>query len=135
MQFNLSPILPASPSSLQLFAAFLAKSVSHRTIKVYLAAVRHWHILQGFPEPPDDPLLQYTLKGIKRQQGVSPASACPLPLLFSNALNASSTTICHFPPRIKGCCGQRFALPFMDSCGHLNSLVPLLSHLTPPERS
>lgn len=62
-------MIPAAPSTLHLFVAFLANSVSHKTIRVYLAAVRHSHVVQGFPEPSHDPLLQYALRGIQRQQG------------------------------------------------------------------
>ena len=42
---------PADEWTLFLFATFLANSVQHATIKVYLSAVRSLHIEQDFPDP------------------------------------------------------------------------------------
>ena len=52
------------------FVAYLAKNIKHSSIKIYLAAVSHFHIRQGFRlnfqkmSP-----LQLVLRGIKRSQG------------------------------------------------------------------
>ena len=43
---------PADEWTLSLFSTFLANSVQHSTIMVYLPAVRSLHIDQGFPDPP-----------------------------------------------------------------------------------
>jgi len=49
---------------------FLASSVQHSTIKVYLSAVRALHIEQGFSDPLADCLrLQRVLRGIKSTEG------------------------------------------------------------------
>ena len=40
-------ILPASEGTHIYFAAYLARTVKHSTIKLYLAAVRNLHILCG----------------------------------------------------------------------------------------
>ena len=56
--------------TLCLFATFLANTVQHSTIKVYLSAVRSLHIEQGFADPLVDCLrLQQVPKGIKITQG------------------------------------------------------------------
>lgn len=51
---------------------FLANSVQHSTIMVYLPAVRSLHIDQGFPDPLVDCLcLQRVLPSIKQSQGAT----------------------------------------------------------------
>ena len=52
--------------------------MGYKTIKVYLAAIRHSHLLQGLPDPTGDPLLHYTLKGIRRSQGDSSRTRLPI---------------------------------------------------------
>ena len=70
---------PANEWTLCLFATFLASSVQHSTIKVYLSAVRALHIEQGFSDPLVDCLrLQRVLRGIKRTQGESSFSRLPV---------------------------------------------------------
>ena len=42
------PPMPASEAMLILFVSYLAtQSITHTTIKVYLSAVRHMHVLAG----------------------------------------------------------------------------------------
>ena len=72
------PAFPTDSLTLQLFAGFLATSVKVQTIKVYLAAIRHAHLLKGLPEPPSDPLLQYTLRDIRRHQGDGKRTRLPI---------------------------------------------------------
>ena len=63
-------VLPASEGTLIYFASYLARSVRHCTIKLYLAAVRNLHITAGFPDPLKGKLLlRKVLKGILRFQG------------------------------------------------------------------
>ena len=60
---------PTDEWMLCLFVTFLANTVQHSTIKVYLSAVRSLHIEQGFADPLVDCLhLQRVLRGIKRTQ-------------------------------------------------------------------
>ena len=75
---NGSPCL-ADKWTLCLFVSFLADSIQHSSIKVYLSAVRSLHIEQGFP----DPLLncwrlQRVLRGVKRSQGSLAARRLPI---------------------------------------------------------
>ena len=52
-------VLPASEGTLIYFASYLARTVRHSTIKLYLAAVRNLHIRSGFSDPVvDRPLLK-----------------------------------------------------------------------------
>ena len=61
---------PASEWTLCLFATYLADSLRHSSIKVYLSAVRSLHVDQGFPDLLENCLwLQRVVRGIKRSQG------------------------------------------------------------------
>lgn len=72
--------LPTDEWTLCLFSTFLAESLQHSSIKVYLAAVRSLHIESGFPDPLDNCLqLHRVVRGIKRAQG-SPSSHKRLPV-------------------------------------------------------
>ena len=65
-------ILPASEGTLIYFASYLARSVRHSTIKLYLAAVRNLHISCGHGDPLQGKLLlKKVLRGILRYQGQS----------------------------------------------------------------
>ena len=73
---------PAHKWTLCLFVSFLADSIQHSSIKVYLSAVRSLHIEQGFPDPLLNCLrLQQLLRVFKHSQG-SPAAQC-LPITDS----------------------------------------------------
>ncbi|XP_068743127.1 uncharacterized protein [Montipora capricornis] len=70
---------PTDEWTLCLFATFLAGSVQHSSIKVYLSAVRALHIEEGFPDPLVNCLrLQRVLRGIKRTQGSPEAQRLPI---------------------------------------------------------
>ena len=72
-------LLPADEQSLMRFASFLADSLHHSSIKVYLSAVRSLHIDNGLPDPLINCLqLQRLLRGIKRVQGSSTAKCLPI---------------------------------------------------------
>ena len=65
-------ILPASEGTLIYFASYLARTVKHSTIKLYLAAVRNLHISCGHGDPLSGKvLLKKILWGILRYQGRS----------------------------------------------------------------
>lgn len=78
------PAIPATETTLILFATHLATaSISHASIKVYLSAVRHMHILRGLHNEFDQlltPRLQLTLRGIKRQQASTHPPRTRLPI-------------------------------------------------------
>ena len=78
-QYHL-PFLPASSLTLRYFCAHLSTRVKHSTIKLYLSALRLLHIENGFPDPTDDTLLQYVVKGVKRSQSTSTRPRLPITL-------------------------------------------------------
>jgi len=65
---NLEPS-PLSERTLCMFVAHLAnEGLSHQTIKLYLSAIRHLHIVSGLGDPfvgDPFPRLQYVIRGIK----------------------------------------------------------------------
>ena len=66
---------PASEWTSCVFATFLADSLRHSSIKVYLSAVQSLHVGQGFPDPLENCLwLQRVVREIKRSQGSLPAN-------------------------------------------------------------
>lgn len=61
------PAVPARERTLYLFASYLSEEgLKHRTIKVYLSAVRFLHISEGAKDPfaKDHHHLHYILQGI-----------------------------------------------------------------------
>ena len=65
------PILPTNERTLCYFVTYLAQTLKLDTIKTYLAAVRDLHIRNGFTlEIENLSQLLYTLRGIKRHQGI-----------------------------------------------------------------
>ena len=70
---------PTDEWTLCLFATFLAGSIQHSSIKVYLSAIRSLHIEEGFPDPLIDSLrLRRVVRGIKRSQGSSDMQRLPI---------------------------------------------------------
>ena len=77
-QYSINP-LPASEATLQYYCAYACRSLSHGSILLYLAAIRHHHLEQGYPYPlADNPLLSYLCKGIKHHQGANNRQRSPL---------------------------------------------------------
>ena len=92
---------PTDEWTLCLFVAFLADSIQHSSIKVYLTAVRSLHIEQGFPDPLLNCLrLRQVMRGIKRSQGSSEAHRLPVTdsimLIIWQSLDVSSHDDCMF---------------------------------------
>lgn len=90
---GVSPTPPVSPSTLEFFATYMANSVSYKTIKVYLAGVRLWHVLEGLPDPTQDPRLHYAIVGIKRQQGDNTRRRLPITI---SVLKSIKSRLHHF---------------------------------------
>ncbi len=69
--------MPAREEVLCKFVAQMAsEGLRYRTIKAYMAGVRHLHIEEGLGDPflPSLPRLHYVLRGVKRSQGGDGAS-------------------------------------------------------------
>ena len=78
-------VLPACEKTLCAFVAWLAnENLKHRTIKVYLSAVRHLQVAAALPDPfSGAPMarLQYVLRGIKKaevEKGAGPRERLPI---------------------------------------------------------
>ena len=84
-----------------MFATFLAGSLQHSSIKVYISGVRTLHIEQGFADPLHNCLrLQRVIRGIKRTQGSPSSSRLPitddLMLVIRKSLNLRLPDHCMF---------------------------------------
>ena len=67
---NSDDILSASEGTLSYFASYLARSVHHCAIKLYLAAVRNLHISCGHSDPlVGELLLKKVLRSILHYEG------------------------------------------------------------------
>jgi len=85
-----------SPSSLtlQYFCAHESLSVSHKTIKVYLAAIHLHHIEHNLLDPTADDLLHLVCRGIRRLQGDTQRTRLPITInLMHTQLRQSTYTI------------------------------------------
>ena len=76
--------LPTNENLLCRYSSSLAnESLSHSTIKCYLAAVRHLHIAEGFGDPGISGMarLEQVLKGIKSTQAKGLKKSARLPVI------------------------------------------------------
>ena len=70
---------PATETTLRFFAAYLADSVSFKTIKLYMAGIRFAHTENSLPDPfQEAPLLHLLLRGIKRTVGLTSRQRLPV---------------------------------------------------------
>lgn len=65
---GLTPPLPASADAVCLWAAYLARSVSHSTVRHYLYGLRSLHIDMDWADPLVGPRLARLLAGIRRTE-------------------------------------------------------------------
>jgi len=75
IRFNISTA-SASSLTLQYFCVDKSQSVSYKTLKVYLVAIRLMHIEDGFLDPTTDEALQ--CRGIRRQQSNAERTRLPI---------------------------------------------------------
>jgi len=77
-------VLPTTESGLLQFVSHLASNnISHATIKTYLAAIRHMHVMAGMHTSFEEqltPRLHLALKSIKRTQAMANPSRPRLPI-------------------------------------------------------
>ena len=70
-KLGISP-MPASETTLSRFASFSARAVGAETIRMYLSAVRHFHIQEEYVDPLQTThRLQFVLRSIRRSQKTS----------------------------------------------------------------
>ena len=70
----------------------MARQVSYKTIKVYLAGIHLEHLERGFEDPTKDELMQLLCTGIKRSQGAQTHTCLPTPSQSSKHYSHSSTS-------------------------------------------
>ena len=82
-RLNFNPT-PASEDQLILFVTELAQSRAISTIRCYLAAVRHLHVIRGLPSPTEKKLkLDLVLRGIQRRRPTRRDTRLPItPLIL-----------------------------------------------------
>ncbi|BAW79644.1 integrase family protein [Candidatus Nitrosoglobus terrae] len=87
--------LPASANMVQAYLLAHAQTLNPRTLSLRLTALRHWHQLQGFPDPTASPQIRKTLQGIIRVHGRPKRQAKVFQLehleMMINQLSESST--------------------------------------------
>eukprot|EP00731_Ephydatia_muelleri_P001730 Em0001g1730a len=77
--------LPGSKHTIVLFVVHLSRTLQANTIQVYVAAVSHLHLSQGFSSPTSsNPMLNLTIRGIQRSQ--APAHLRPRRLPLTNTM-------------------------------------------------
>ena len=86
-QYTILPF-PASPLTLRYFCCHMARQVSNKTIKVYLAGIRLEHLERGFEDPTKDELLQLLCTGIKRSQGAQTRTRLPITITVLQTLKS-----------------------------------------------
>ena len=62
--------LPAETRIVSAYLLAYAGALNPRTLSLRLTALRHWHQLQGFPDPTTAPEVRKILRGITRRHGV-----------------------------------------------------------------
>ena len=128
--FSLSP-LPASPLTLRYFCAHISPAVCHSTVKLYLSAIRLYHIEHEHPDPTKDTLLQYVVKGIKRSQSAPTRPRLPITLSTLKALKLALHNSTHHSLHDKRMLWAAFTTAFYGflRAGELCARTP--SHFDP----
>ncbi len=84
--------LPATADSISRYLVNYADTLSVNTLKQRLAALSHWHVDQGFPDPVKTPMVKKVLRGIRELHPSQEKQARPLQL---EELNRVVQTINH----------------------------------------
>jgi len=87
-RLKLSPLL-TSQDQLILFVTELALTGAPSTIRTYLAGIRRYHIILGYPNPlQETPKLSLILKGIQRTKPLKSRPRLPIPPYILHAIEA-----------------------------------------------
>ena len=89
-QYDIHPILPASELTLGYFIAYLSKSLSAQNARVYLSAIRLFHLEHGHGDPLQQAdLLKNMLSGLQRSQSSQTHPRQPVTVSILRKLKAS----------------------------------------------
>ncbi len=77
LHYGLTPV-PATQSTVILYAVFLARTLNPRSIPAYLNIIRLLHLSVGLPNPLKDWELDLIKRGISRQLGSPPKQKLPI---------------------------------------------------------
>jgi len=72
--------LPCSEENILHYLTENAQTLNPRSLSLHLAALRQWHISQGFKDPTEGLLIKKTMKGIQRKHGTPKQKARALRL-------------------------------------------------------
>ena len=129
-RYNLYPYLTAE-HKMRLFATYMARSLTYRTIKVYLAAVRFTELEPGYPDNFGNmQALRLLLQSIKRVKGVNHhLFRFPITKTVLKSLKAS---LCHsnFPVQDQYMLWAAFPLTFFGFLGSSEFCSPATSRFS-----
>ena len=86
-RFNIT-LTPASSLTLQYFCINKSQSVSYKTFKVYLTAIRLMHIENGLTDPTTDESLHLVCRGIRRQKNTAERARLPITINLLRVLKS-----------------------------------------------
>ena len=122
--------LPATEVLLCHFVAFLASSgLSYGSVRSYLSAVRHLHIISSLPDPSlsSFPRLEYVLKGLRHKGVLRPrAKRLPITPTLLRRIHSTWSNGPLFPDRFM--LWAAFCLGFLVFSERANSHAPLSQH-------
>ena len=110
-QYTILPF-PASSLTLRYFCCYMARQVSYKIIKVYLAGIHFEHLERGFEDPTKDELLQLLCTGIKRSQGAQTRTRLPVTITVLQTLKSQLRLDSAFSPLEKHLLWAAFIMAF-----------------------
>ena len=90
----------------------MARQVSYKTIKVYLAGIHLEHLERGFEDLTKDELLHLLCTGIKRSQGISTRTHLPITISVLQTLKSRLRVNSSFSPLEKRLLWAAFTMAF-----------------------
>ena len=110
-QYTILPF-PASSLTLCYSCCYMARQVSYKSIKVYLAGICLEQLERGFEDPTKDELLQLLCTGIKRSQGTQTRTRLPVTITDLQTLKSQLRLDSAFPPLEKRLLWAAFTMAF-----------------------
>ena len=126
-----NPLLPAREATLIHFVTPRSSSVSHGTIRVYLAAVKNLHVEFGYSlDFTSMPLLYKTLRGIRTSLGTPKRTSLPITISILHSIH-DKLKLGHSLDPDSSMLWAAFTLAFLVSFAAVNSLAVVTLTLPP----